>query len=111
MHRLLVAYSWSAGADFCRLPFGLIHRDQSGRRSAALCDNWSPITRDKTRTETLFLKAAKKGAMMTDKDPKGKNTSGGGHLGGTNFGQSADAKTASTVEKKGDEARPNDGKK
>ena len=47
---------------------------------------------------------------MTDKDTKGKNTSGGGHLGGTHFAQSADAKTASTVEKKGDKARPNDGK-
>lgn len=27
------------------------------------------------------------------KDPKGENTSGGGHLGGTQFGQGSDAKT------------------
>jgi hypothetical protein len=52
----------------------------------------------------------------TDKDAIKKNieavvgnTSGGGHLGGTHFGQSPDAKTTSTVGKKGDKARPNDG--
>ena len=45
-----------------------------------------------------------------DKDPKGENTSGGGHLGGTQIGQGPDAKTASTVDKKGDKARPNDGR-
>ena len=38
-------------------------------------------------------------------------TSGGGHLGGTKFGQQPDAKTSSTVDKKGDKARPNDGSK
>lgn len=48
---------------------------------------------------------------MPSKDPEGKNTSGGGHLGGTHLGQSADAKTASTVDNKGDKARPNDGAK
>lgn len=47
---------------------------------------------------------------MTDKDPKAENSSDGGHLGGTNLGQSPDAKTGSTTEKKGDKARPNDGK-
>ncbi len=47
---------------------------------------------------------------MTNKDPKGENTSGGGHLGGTHLGQSPDAKTTSTTSKKGDKARPNDGK-
>lgn len=44
------------------------------------------------------------------KDPAGKNTSGGGHVGGTKMGQVADAKTTSTVDKKGDKARPNDGR-
>ncbi len=39
-----------------------------------------------------------------------KNTSGGGHLGGTYYGQEPDAKTATTVRKKGDKARPNDGR-
>lgn len=38
-----------------------------------------------------------------------ENTSGGGHLGGTSLGQSADAKTTSSVERKGGKARPNDG--
>ncbi|MEO3388527.1 hypothetical protein [Mesorhizobium sp. CAU 1741] len=38
------------------------------------------------------------------------NTSGGGHLGGTHFGQSADAKTTSTVTDKGSKARPNNGR-
>jgi len=33
-----------------------------------------------------------------------KNTSGGGHLGGTNFGQAYDAKTSST-KAKGDKSR------
>lgn len=42
------------------------------------------------------------------KDPKGENTNAGGHLGGTKFGQAPDAKT--TSDKKGDKARPNDGK-
>jgi hypothetical protein len=48
---------------------------------------------------------------MTSKDPAGKNTSGGGHLGGTHLGQSPDAKTDKSVGKEGDKARPNDGKK
>ncbi|GAB1582117.1 hypothetical protein PPNSA23_20600 [Phyllobacterium phragmitis] len=39
-----------------------------------------------------------------------ENASGGGHLGGTYFGQEPDAKTASTVDKKGDKARPNNGR-
>jgi hypothetical protein len=38
-----------------------------------------------------------------------EHTSAGGHVGGTHFGQQPDAKTSSTVEKKGDKARPNDG--
>lgn len=53
----------------------------------------------------------------TDKDAIQKNseavaekTSGGGHLGGTHFGQKPDAKTASTVSPKGNKARPNDGR-
>jgi len=36
-----------------------------------------------------------------------ENTSAGGHLGGTSFGQQPDAKT--TSDEKGDKARPNDG--
>jgi len=44
------------------------------------------------------------------KDPAGKKTSGGGHVGGTKSGQTADAKTTSTVDKKGDKVRPNDGR-
>jgi len=48
---------------------------------------------------------------MPAKDPKGKNTSGGGHLGGTHLGQSPDGKTDSSSGKKDDKARPNDGKK
>jgi len=47
---------------------------------------------------------------MTSKDPKGEKTSGGGHLGGTQHGQGPDAKTSSTSDKKGDKARPNNGK-
>ena len=39
-----------------------------------------------------------------------KNTSGGGHVGGTKFGGQADAKTASTTKTGGDKARPNDGR-
>lgn len=38
-----------------------------------------------------------------------EKTSGGGHLGGTKFGQVLDAKTKGTS--KGDKARPNDGKR
>ena len=37
-------------------------------------------------------------------------TSGGGHVGGTKFGGQADAKTTTSVDKKGDKARPNNGK-
>ena len=44
-----------------------------------------------------------------DQSERIKNTDGGGHLGGTKHGQQPDAKTASTVDKKGDKARPNDG--
>lgn len=43
------------------------------------------------------------------KDPAGKNTSGGGHLGGTYYGQREDAKTSHP--EKSDKARPNDGRK
>jgi hypothetical protein len=39
-----------------------------------------------------------------------EKTSGGGHLGGTHYGQEADAKTASRDDDKGDKARPNDGR-
>lgn len=35
-------------------------------------------------------------------------TSAGGHLGGTNYGQKPDAKTTSSVDRKGSKARPND---
>lgn len=38
-----------------------------------------------------------------------KNTSSGGHLGGTYFGQSADGKTTSTTAKTGPKARRNNG--
>ena len=46
-----------------------------------------------------------------DKDDQAAidQTSGGGHLGGTKFGQQPDAKTSSAVNTKGDKARPNDG--
>jgi hypothetical protein len=54
-------------------------------------------------------------AIMAKKDTKQdaeqvKNTSGGGHLGGTRLGQQPDAKTSSTVKNEGDKARPNDGR-
>ncbi|PII39130.1 hypothetical protein T190_10630 [Sinorhizobium meliloti CCBAU 01290] len=45
-----------------------------------------------------------------DAQKQAENTSGGGHLGGTYYGQEPDAKTATTVKKKGDKARPNDGR-
>lgn len=35
---------------------------------------------------------------MTDKDPKGENTSEGGHLGGTKIGQTPDAKNTGELE-------------
>ncbi|WP_164740524.1 hypothetical protein [Rhizobium chutanense] len=38
-----------------------------------------------------------------------KNTSAGGHLGGTYFGQQADGKTASESSNDSAKARPNDG--
>ena len=38
-----------------------------------------------------------------------ENTSGGGHLGGTYFGQQPDGKTASVTAKDGPKARTNDG--
>ena len=38
-----------------------------------------------------------------------ENTSGGGHLGGTYFGQQPDGKTASISSKDGPKARANDG--
>lgn len=40
-----------------------------------------------------------------------EHTTSGAHLGGTHFGQSADAKTTSTNPKSGDKARANDGKR
>lgn len=51
------------------------------------------MTKDKSNTEQKIDK-----------------TSGGGHVGGTKFGQQPDAKTTSNVDKKGDKARPNDGR-
>jgi hypothetical protein len=42
-------------------------------------------------------------------DKSTEHTSAGGHLGGTYFGQSPDAKTTSTVKDAGRKARPNDG--
>jgi hypothetical protein len=38
-----------------------------------------------------------------------KNTSAGGHLGGTYFGQQPDGKTASSTTNDSAKARPNDG--
>ena len=38
-----------------------------------------------------------------------EKTTAGGHLGGTKFGQEADAKTTTTREAGGGKARPNDG--
>jgi hypothetical protein len=38
-----------------------------------------------------------------------ENTSAGGHLGGTYFGQQPDGKTASGTPKVGPKSRPNDG--
>lgn len=43
-------------------------------------------------------------------DPQLNKLDTGGHLGGTNFGQTADAKTKDTREG-GDKGRPNDGSK
>ncbi|WP_017994564.1 hypothetical protein [Rhizobium leguminosarum] len=40
-----------------------------------------------------------------------KNTSAGGHLGGTYFGQQPDGKTASSTSNDSPKARPNDGTK
>lgn len=37
------------------------------------------------------------------------NTSAGGHLGGTYYGQQPDGKTATMKEQSGGKARPNDG--
>ena len=39
-----------------------------------------------------------------------KNTSSGGHVGGTYFGQEPDAKTSLIRKDKGNKARPNDGR-
>jgi hypothetical protein len=50
---------------------------------------------------------------MTKKDTQDariEKTDGGGHVGGTKYGQQPDAKTASTRDDKGRKARPNDGK-
>jgi hypothetical protein len=50
--------------------------------------------------------------MSSDNRQKAQieKTSGGGHLGGTKFGQQNDAKTTGTnPEVKGNKARPNDG--
>lgn len=52
--------------------------------------------------------------MTKDKEALKKqieNTSGGGQLGGTYYGQEADAKTMSDDKKQGARPRPNDGKK
>ena len=38
-----------------------------------------------------------------------ENTSAGGHLGGTYYGQEPDGKTATTTDKFGAKNRPNDG--
>jgi hypothetical protein len=38
------------------------------------------------------------------------NTSAGGHLGGTYYGQEPDGKTATTTDRFGSKARPNDGR-
>ncbi|MCO6387065.1 hypothetical protein [Aliihoeflea sp. 40Bstr573] len=43
-------------------------------------------------------------------DDQTRKMSTGGHLGGTHLGQGKDAKTTSTVDAKGDKARPNDGR-
>lgn len=43
------------------------------------------------------------------KDPKGENTSGGDHLGGTKFGQAPDSKTRSPAN--ADRPRQDDDKK
>jgi hypothetical protein len=40
-----------------------------------------------------------------------EHSTSGGHLGGTDFGQSADAKTTSPSQKSGDKARQNNGRK
>lgn len=41
------------------------------------------------------------------KDPKAENTNGGGHVGGTHFGQEPDARTRH--ERAMDKAKPDDG--
>jgi hypothetical protein len=50
-----------------------------------------------------------KDAIQTRIEKVAEHTTSGGHLGGTDFGQSADAKTTSTVTTGGDKARANDG--
>ncbi|HEV7415589.1 hypothetical protein [Tianweitania sediminis] len=44
----------------------------------------------------------------SDVEKQVENTTAGGHLGGTYYGQTKDAKDSDT-NKKGDKARPNDG--
>lgn len=45
-----------------------------------------------------------------DQTAKFEKTDGGGHLGGSKYGQEPDAKTATTRSGGGDKARPNEGK-
>jgi hypothetical protein len=61
-----------------------------------------PIERD-------FMKKTDAEQLQKRADRQVKNTSGGGHLGGTNFGQAYDAKTSSS-KSKGDRVRRNGGK-
>ena len=52
----------------------------------------------------------KKGPNSGSDAQAAKNTSAGGHTGGTYSGQKPDAKSSSMREDKGNKSRPNDGK-
>ncbi|WP_407866060.1 hypothetical protein [Phyllobacterium phragmitis] len=65
------------------------------------------VSTDQERSEMTKTNAQQ---TLEKLQKQAENASGGGHLGGTYFGQEPDAKTASTVDKKGDKARPNNGR-
>jgi len=58
--------------------------------------------------ETMTKESAEEIAKKTTEIVK--NTSSGGHVGGTYFGQEPDAKTSSTRKDAGNKARSNDGR-
>jgi len=63
------------------------------------------LASQKLPKETL-MKKTNAGQQLQRAAQQVKNTSGGGHLGGTNFGQAYDAKTSSASSKGGNGKRP-----